>query len=56
MYYEGREVIDRPISVSDFMGTVRRILGIDYKKENITPNGRPIRIDDKREQLIDTLF
>ena len=53
---EGREVTDRPISVADFMATVCRILGIDYKKEITTPNGRPIRIVDKNEQAIDELL
>lgn len=38
------------------MATVCRILGIDYKKEITTPNGRPIRIVDKNEQPIDSLF
>lgn len=53
---EGREVIERPTSVADFMATVCRILGIDYTKEITTPNGRPIRIVDKNEQPIDTVF
>ncbi len=52
---EAREVTDRPISVADFMATVCRILGIDYTKEIVTPNGRPIRIVDDNEQLISEL-
>jgi uncharacterized protein (DUF1501 family) len=53
---EAREVTDRPISVADFMATVCRILGIDYTKEVTAPNGRPIRIVDKHEQPIESLF
>ena len=49
---EGREVIDRPVSVADFMATVCRILGIDHTREVIATNGRPIRIVDKNEQLV----
>lgn len=41
------EVVDRPISVTDFLGTVCTILGVDYKKQN-HPSGveRPIPIVD----------
>lgn len=49
---QGGEVTDRPISVADFMATVCRILGIDHAKEITAPNGRPIRIVEKNEQLI----
>ena len=50
---QGREVKDRPISVKDFMATVCRLLGIDYRKEITAPNGRPIRIVDKGERVVD---
>jgi uncharacterized protein (DUF1501 family) len=49
---QGREVTQHPISVKDFMATVCRLLGIDYGREVTTPNGRPIRIVDKGEQVI----
>jgi uncharacterized protein (DUF1501 family) len=49
---QGSEVVDRPISVVDFMATVCRLLEIDYRKEIVTPNGRPIRIVDKNEKEI----
>lgn len=50
---QGRDVIDRPISVKDFMATICRLLRIDYSKEVTTPNGRPIRIVDKGERVIE---
>jgi hypothetical protein len=53
---QGASVTDRPISVVDFMATVCRILGIDYQREVTAANGRPIRIVDKDEQLIDELL
>ena len=37
-------VVERPVSTTDFMATVCRILGIDYTKMIQTPIGRPIRI------------
>lgn len=53
---DGSEVADRPISVMDFMASCCRTLGIDYRKEIIAPNGRPIRIVDKKENVISELF
>jgi uncharacterized protein (DUF1501 family) len=44
---EGATVVERSTSALDFMATVCTILGIDYKKQNNTPIGRPIRIVDK---------
>lgn len=44
---EGATVVDRPISVLDFLATICAILGIDHNKRNDAPGGRPIRIVDK---------
>jgi hypothetical protein len=44
---EGAEVIERKTSVQDFLATTCELLGIDHTKENITPNGRPIKLVDK---------
>ena len=41
-------VAERPISVVDFMATICRILGIDYTRNNLSPEGRPVRIVDDR--------
>src|SRR5262245_4831483 len=37
-------VTERPISVVDFMATLCRLLGIDYTRSNLSPDGRPVRI------------
>jgi uncharacterized protein (DUF1501 family) len=44
---DGASVVDRPISVRDFMATVCQILGIDHAKQLDTPAGRPIRLVEK---------
>jgi len=50
---QGAAVVDRPISVHDFMATVCRLLGIDPARRIDTPAGRPIRIvEDKGEKVI----
>jgi len=49
---DGASVVDRPISVMDFMATVCKALGIDYTKKHNTPSGRPIRLVDKDAELI----
>ena len=38
------------------MATVCTILGIDYNKQNTTPNGRPIRIVDKGANPVKALL
>ena len=45
------EVVERPVTIADFLATVCRVLGIDYAKEN-HPSGvnRPVRIVDKDEK------
>jgi hypothetical protein len=44
---DGATVVDRPISVPDFLGTVCTILGIDYRRKNYPPGvDRPIPIVD----------
>jgi hypothetical protein len=49
---DGATVVDRPISVPDFLGTVCTILGIDYKRKNHPPGvGRPIPIVDTSKEV-----
>jgi uncharacterized protein (DUF1501 family) len=53
------EVAERPISVTDFLGTVSTILGIDYTRQNRAPGvERPIPIVDtsKGVNVISELF
>ncbi len=49
-------VVDRPVGTFDYMATVCRALGIDYNKQNIASNGRPIRIVDRPATPIAQLF
>jgi uncharacterized protein (DUF1501 family) len=53
---DGAAVVDRRISVKDFMATVCRVLGIDYTKKHNTPSGRPIRLVDKDAEPIAELL
>ncbi|MHB1426144.1 MAG: DUF1501 domain-containing protein [Gemmataceae bacterium] len=53
---EGAAVVERPISTLDFLATVCEVLGINWKKQNNTPIGRPIRIVDKGANPIKELL
>lgn len=56
---DAAQILDRPISVSDFLATVCKVLGIDSTRENRVPNlDRPIAIVDgtKAVTLISELF
>ncbi len=49
---DAAEVLDRPISVTDFLGTICTILGIDYTRENRAPGvERPIPIVDTTKEV-----
>jgi uncharacterized protein (DUF1501 family) len=49
---DAAEVVERPISVTDFLGTVCTILGIDHTRENKAPGvERPIPIVDTSKQV-----
>lgn len=49
---EATEIVDRPISVVDFLATVCRILHIDYTRENLAPGvKRPIPIVDTSKPI-----
>ncbi|QEL19716.1 DUF1501 domain-containing protein [Limnoglobus roseus] len=48
----GTKVEDRPTSVPDLLATVCGALGIDYKKQNMSNVGRPIRIVDQAAQPV----
>jgi hypothetical protein len=43
---DGSAVKDRPITVNDLMASFCRSLKIDPKKENLSPQGRPIKVVD----------
>ena len=42
----GNEVKDRPVTVPDLFATIYQAIGIDHKKKNISPLGRPIQLSD----------
>jgi hypothetical protein len=49
---DAAEVLERPISVADFLGTVCNILGIDYTRQNRAPGvQRPIPIVDTTKNV-----
>jgi arylsulfatase A-like enzyme len=47
---DGTRVLERPVSVPDFLSTVCRALGLDPEKQNPSNVGRPIRIVEKTAQ------
>jgi hypothetical protein len=47
----GNDVTERPVGVADLFCTFCRALGIDPRKENVTPIGRPIRLVDGGEAV-----
>jgi hypothetical protein len=53
---KGLEVEGRPTSAGDFMATVCKALKIDYTKEYMTPEGRPVAIADAGSEPIPELF
>ena len=36
------------VSVVDFLATICRVLGIDYTRDNASPDARPVRIVENR--------
>ena len=44
---DGVEVKDRPVTVPEIFATMYTAVGIDPKKKNISPLGRPIQLADK---------
>jgi hypothetical protein len=44
---DGMEVVDRPVSVPDFLATVCMALGVNPEKPNMSNVGRPIHIVDR---------
>ena len=44
---DGMQVVDRPVTTKDFYATICAALGIDPEGENISSEGRPIRVVDE---------
>ena len=53
---DGMSIEGRKVSVSDFLATVCRALGIDPMKQNMSNVGRPIRIVDKAARPIEEVL
>lgn len=51
----GEQVADRPVSVADLYATICRGVGIDFTRENISPEGRPIPLVERGGQPIPEL-
>jgi hypothetical protein len=49
---DGMEIVDRKITVPDFLATVCQALGVDPLKQNDSNVGRPIRIVEKTAEPI----
>jgi uncharacterized protein (DUF1501 family) len=49
---DGMSVEERPVSQSDFLATVCKILGIDHSKQYVSNIGRPIRIVDAKARAV----
>jgi uncharacterized protein (DUF1501 family) len=43
---DGLEVKERPVTVPDLFATIYAALGVDSKKKNVSPLGRPIQLAD----------
>ncbi|MEX0585484.1 MAG: DUF1501 domain-containing protein [Pirellulales bacterium] len=52
----GMEVEDRPVGVPEFFATICAALDIDYRKDNASPEGRPIAIVDGRADPVKELL
>jgi hypothetical protein len=53
---DGMEVRDRPISVPDLLATVVKGVGLDPTNQNVSDNGRPIRLVDSKARPIVEVF
>ena len=52
----GEAVADRPVTVAELYATFCSALGIDPKKENISPEGRPIGLVDRGAEPVKELI
>ncbi len=43
---EGAKVTNNPVTVPDYFATLAHLLGMDPKREEMSPVGRPIAISD----------
>ena len=46
---------DRPLRVEDVAATIYKSLGVDYEKEYVTPENRPVKINYDGEPIAELL-
>ncbi|HUY33293.1 MAG TPA: DUF1501 domain-containing protein [Pirellulales bacterium] len=51
----GEAVAERPVGIAELYATICAALGVDHKKENISPEGRPIPLVDRGGEPIKEL-
>jgi hypothetical protein len=52
----GMEVKERPVRTGDLFATIASAFGLEYTKERITPEGRPITMVEKDAKIVKELF
>jgi hypothetical protein len=52
----GEVVAERPVGVAELYATICAAVGVDHKKENISPEGRPIPLVDRGGEPIEELL
>lgn len=52
---EGREVIERRVTIQDFNATIATALGIPLKRVEHSPSGRPFTVADKGRPILELL-
>jgi len=52
---DGTTIVDRPVSVPDFLATAYMALGIDPMKQNQSEGGRPIEVVDRMARPIEEI-
>lgn len=53
---QGGTVSERPITAVDFMATVCKAMGIDHTKDLYSRDGRPMRVVNKGEKMVNEVF
>jgi hypothetical protein len=53
---DGQMIVDRPVSVPEFMASLFHALGMDLQTEHLTPEGRPVALVENKAQPVQALF
>ena len=52
---DGNEIAENPVTVPDLMRTVCKALGVNADHENMSPQGRPLKIVDGGKEISELL-